>query len=256
MLKKRLVGVITVKNGQAVQSFGYRRYLPLGRPEILAANLDRWGCDEILIQCIDRSKRGLGPDFDLLNKVASMRLSTPLIYGGGIATMEQAASVIQCGADRLCVDAILHQHDRLPLREISSFLGAQALIGVFPISIKNDSLQWLDYQSRKIKELSYEKNSIFNENIFSEVMITDWIHEGHPDAFDMKLLAQISWINLPLIIFGGISDPMQATKILSSPQVSAIAVGNYLNYTELAVQRFKELTLCPTIRPAKYLRFI
>ena len=40
MLKKRLIGVITVLNGWAVQSFGYKNYLPLGRPEVLAKNLE------------------------------------------------------------------------------------------------------------------------------------------------------------------------------------------------------------------------
>ena len=50
MIRKRLIGVITVKGGWAVQSFGYARHLPLGRPEILAENLDRWGADEILVQ--------------------------------------------------------------------------------------------------------------------------------------------------------------------------------------------------------------
>lgn len=55
MLKKRLVGVITVRRGWAVQSFGYRRWLPLGKAEVLAQNLDRWGVDEIFVQAIDRS---------------------------------------------------------------------------------------------------------------------------------------------------------------------------------------------------------
>ena len=60
MINKRLAGVITVKDGWAVQSFGFRSYLPLGRPEVLAENLDRWGADEIILQCIDRGD--LGPD--------------------------------------------------------------------------------------------------------------------------------------------------------------------------------------------------
>ena len=55
MLKKRIIGSIAVLNGWAVQSISYNRYLPLGRPEVIAQNLDRWGADEILIQCIDRS---------------------------------------------------------------------------------------------------------------------------------------------------------------------------------------------------------
>ena len=42
-MKKRLIGIITVKDNIAVQSFGYRKYLPLEKPEILAKNLDIWG---------------------------------------------------------------------------------------------------------------------------------------------------------------------------------------------------------------------
>jgi cyclase len=56
---KRLVGVITVKDGWAVQSIGYRRHLPMGRPEVVAENLDRWGVDEILLQCIDRDRKSV-----------------------------------------------------------------------------------------------------------------------------------------------------------------------------------------------------
>ena len=66
MYKKRLMGVIVVKDGWAVQSFGYQRYLPLGNPAILAENLNRWGVDEILLLSIERSRKNLGPDFDLL----------------------------------------------------------------------------------------------------------------------------------------------------------------------------------------------
>ena len=57
MLKKRLIGVITVLDGWAVQSFGYKKYLPLGKPKILAKNLDNWGADEILIQSINRTRK-------------------------------------------------------------------------------------------------------------------------------------------------------------------------------------------------------
>ena len=78
MLKKRFIAVVTVKDGWAVQSFGYGRYLPLGKPECLVENFDRWGADEILVQVIDRSKGGLGPDFELLKKT----LKQPLIFDG------------------------------------------------------------------------------------------------------------------------------------------------------------------------------
>jgi len=79
MLRKRLVGVVTVRRGRAVQSFGYGRWLPLGRPEVLVENLDRWGVDEILLQCIDRSAQQLGPDLALLIK-ASKEAGLGVVY--------------------------------------------------------------------------------------------------------------------------------------------------------------------------------
>ncbi len=133
MIRKRLVGVVTVKQGRAVQSFGYQRYLPLGRPEVLIENLDRWGADEILLQCIDRSAAGLGPDFPLLERVSRMGLSTPLIYAGGIRTVAEGVAAVSAGADRISLDAILHEQPAVAAALCES-LGAQALIAALPMT--------------------------------------------------------------------------------------------------------------------------
>lgn len=54
MLKKRLIGVVTVKNGWAVQSFGYRRHLPLGVPKfwfrtLTAGGQTRSWCNALIV---------------------------------------------------------------------------------------------------------------------------------------------------------------------------------------------------------------
>ena len=61
MLKKRIIGVVNVKDNIAVQSFGFNRYLPLGKPECLIENLDRWGADEIILNIIDLTQKRLVP---------------------------------------------------------------------------------------------------------------------------------------------------------------------------------------------------
>ena len=104
-----MVGVITVKDGWAVQSFGYRRYLPLGHPECVAENLDRWGVDEILVVSIDRTRRGIGPDLDLVRRIAGLGLATPLAYGGGIRCVADAGDIIQAGTERICIDALMRR---------------------------------------------------------------------------------------------------------------------------------------------------
>ena len=81
MIKKRLSALIVVKNNIAVQSFSYNSYLPIGRPDLLIENYDRWGVDEIIILAIDRTKDNVGPDFKLLEKISKLKIMTPIIYG-------------------------------------------------------------------------------------------------------------------------------------------------------------------------------
>ena len=239
MLKKRLVGVITVKDGWAVQSFGYNSYLPVGKPECLAENLNRWGADEILVLCIDRSRSGHGPDFELLRRLSRLGLATPLIYGGGIGSVEDGIPVIQAGADRICLDGLLHD-DMESVLGLSERLGAQALIAALPLSEKNRTLKWLDYRHGSSGSLSDSVLDALNTGVISEALIIDWQHEGVPQRFDVELIKLFPMDGVPLIAFGGLSDPDQIGQVLSLPQVVAVAVGNFLSYREHAIQTIKE----------------
>ena len=238
MLKKRLVGVITVKNGWAVQSFGYRRHLPLGKPEILAENLDRWGADEIILQSIDRSAQQLGPDFTLLDRVAKMGLGTPIIFSGGIRTVDEGIRVIQSGADRLCIDALLRDAPEVA-RELSDRLGAQALIAALPLSMESGRLCWLDYRRSTHAPLNEKVVALLREKVVSEALIIDWKNEGHDRGFDFELLKHFPLHDLPLITFGGLSEASVLRRVLDVRQVAAAAIGNALNYRENAIGAFK-----------------
>ena len=52
--------------------------MPLGKPEILAKNLDIWGADEILINDIDRSIKFKKPNFSLLEKISTSNFQLQL----------------------------------------------------------------------------------------------------------------------------------------------------------------------------------
>jgi cyclase len=251
MLKKRLVGMVTVRNGWAVQSFGYRRYLPLGRPECLVENLDRWGADEILVQSIDRTARGLGPDFELIDRLARLGLGTPLIYGGGIGTVQDGVQVIQRGADRITVDAMFQSN--LPVvDELSDRLGAQAVIASLPVSANGPELALFDYRRREKGALSARQREMIERSTVSEVLVTDWLHEGMPGAFDVATVDAFPCRDAQLIAFGGISTAVQIQSLLARPQVVAVAIGNFLSYKEHAVQQFRNSLASTALRPATY----
>ena len=147
MIKKRLIGVITVLDGWAVQSIKYKNYLPLGRPATIAENLDRWGADEIIILSIDRSKNKLGPDKELLKSINHVNLSTPLAFGGGINTLEDAKYVICNGAERVVLDSLINNSYESTINKISYNLGSQVLIGSLPVFFKDNKLNFYDYKN-------------------------------------------------------------------------------------------------------------
>ena len=60
-----------------------------------------------MLNVIDRSKRKLAPDFRLLELVKRQKISTPIIYGGGINSLDNAKKVINDGADRIIIESLL-----------------------------------------------------------------------------------------------------------------------------------------------------
>ena len=66
-----------------MQSISFKKYHPIGSPQVIVENLDRWQLDEVLINCFDRTKSNLGPNFTIMEKIA--KLGTSIItYMGGV----------------------------------------------------------------------------------------------------------------------------------------------------------------------------
>ncbi|MDC3164144.1 HisA/HisF-related TIM barrel protein [Prochlorococcus sp. AH-716-F13] len=256
MLKKRLVGVISVLDGWAVQSIKYKKYLPLGRPAIIAENLDRFGVDEIIVLSIDRSKNKLGPDKGLLNSLSKISLSTPLSYGGGINNLEDANYVICNGAERIVIDSLINIDHQETIYKVSCKLGSQALIASLPVFIYNHELCFYDYRDNQSTKQSSFIFNLFQDKLVSEAFIIDFNNEGLKNGFDMNILSHTAGINSPLIIFGGISETIQIEKLLEIKQVSAVAIGNFLNYTENSVQIIKDKLNSNYLRSSQYYKFV
>ncbi len=235
MLSKRIIGVVTVRDGRAVQSFGYRRYLPLGRPEVIVENLDRWGADEILVACIDRTLRALGPDFDLIERLGALGLSTPLIYSGGIRHRDDAVRAVRMGCDRIVVDSLLRDSPD-EIEPVSRALGTQALIAHMAVCRQGETLLWRDHRNETDIALDGRLAASLPLDWASEVMLSDWRNEGRAESFDETIPPHFPLADKPLIVFGGLSEPSQIQRVLSARNIVAAAVGNFLSYKEHAVQ--------------------
>jgi cyclase len=248
MLRKRLLGTVVVRQGWAVQSFGYRRWLPLGKPECLVENLDRWGADGIVVLAIDRSDQG--PDLALIERLGALGLSTPLTYGGGLRNQADARAAVRAGAERLVLDKVL-QDDPAATEAMAQAVGVQALVAALPLVRDGNGAvrHWLHHRCETVP-ISMAIRELVAQKAVSELLAIDVAGEGEGQGFDPELLEVIEPLgDLPLLAFGGLATPQQIRPLLNRPRVAGVLVGNALNYREHAIGQLKAALTDQPLRP-------
>ena len=238
---KRLVGVITVKDDWAVQSVGFQRYFPIGRPEIMAENFDQWQLDEILVIDISRSKNGCGPNFDLLDRISAKNIMTPLCYVGGVRKVDDAVKIIKSGADRIGIDS-LFRNNLTEACAIGEVIGRQAVVRVQPVVAKTDGIYIYDHLSQTSKIKVNPTELINLSHSFGEYLVMDVINEGGDKSFSEAIIDFFTGINIQLICFGGITSSEQITRLYTKSNISAVAIGNSLSYKEIANKKLLKVS--------------
>ena len=235
-MKTRISGFVTIKNDWAVQSFGFKKYLPIGKPEIVVENLSRWGADEIYVNCIDSSKNLEGPNIKILRKIYKRKINTPIIYSGGIRNLSDAKKVINEGADRIAINTSAFNKNPNYFLSISNFLGSQALILCCTFIKKKQKFFWYNYISQKIKEIKLKKNN-FKDNIFSELLLIDVKNEGY-EKFDYNVLKSLDY-KIPKILFGGV-NPNNFVNKIKKFNIQCLSFGNRLHYKEIKIRKIRK----------------
>ena len=247
MLRQRLLAAVTVKAGRAVQSMGYKRYLPLGDVACVVENLDRWGADGIVVLSIDRQLEG--PDLKLLKRLSQLQLSTPLTYGGGIRTAAQALAAVQSGAERLVIDRALGESSE-HIAAMAAAVGRQALIASIPLRRDTDGTvhHWKHWQKESHPLHEWLQNNQWHRHV-SELLAIDVDADGSLNGPDPSLWLALEQLGLPLLTYGGFSKTDQIESILKKSAVAAVVIGNALNYQEDSIRILKDQLSGLPLRP-------
>ena len=241
MLKQRIVASIFVQNGIAVQSIGFKRYLPLGRAEIAAEAFNAWGADEILLIDISANYRKEHIDLDLVHKVADV-CSIPLTVGGGLSRVDAIKDVIEAGADKVALNTAFMDTNRC-IRDAYQKFGKQSIVAVANfIKVENE---YLIYDYRKSKPTN-KKLSIalieYLEQGAGELLVNDVERDGSKLGFNLDLIKYtIERCNAPIIWSGGAGHPNHIYHALRINNLSGVAAGNMLNFTEHSINLIKAM---------------
>jgi imidazole glycerol-phosphate synthase subunit HisF len=241
MLKKRIIAVLIVKDGIAVQSIGFRHYLPLGRPEIAVHFLNQWGIDEIILIDISVAKKDNPPNLDLIRSVANS-CRVPLAVGGGVSSLDCIHQLMQCGADKVVLNqASLHDPDLII--KAASVFGEQCIIGSIDASLCGHHYKVYDYRTDQTIPKSPQEHARFLQSIgIGEIFLNSVDCDGKKSGFDLQLINLVSEsITVPLIVCGGAGQPSHFVDVIRHSTASAIAASNFFHFYEHSVTIVKSL---------------
>ena len=241
MLKKRVIAIILVQKGIAVQSIGFSKYLPVGRPEIVAEYFDSWGADEIVLLDISATCEKRGPNNDIIQRVAE-RIRVPLTVGGGITTVKQMMSAVRNGADKICINSTARFQPQI-IRQGAETLGRQCIVTSIDI-LKHSNGKWAVYDHVNgksselfLEEMIYKYESAGAGELLIQVVNRDGIRLGYDITFFKDLTTKVL---LPVIAAGGAGSPDHLHQLLSQSNVAACAAGNFFHYCEHSIALCKE----------------
>jgi cyclase len=232
MLKTRIIASLILKNNIVVQSVAFKKYLPIGSPEIAVEFLNKWGIDEIILLDIDATREGRSFNIEMLKNIAKHSL-VPITVGGGIKKPAEILNLIKNGADKVSLNSAVIKDISL-IEKSSQIFGSQSLVvsidvkkikGVYEVFIDSGKT------STGIHPVDLALKS--EKNGAGEILINSIDHDGMKLGYDLRLVQLVSEaVSIPVIALGGVGHPEDFLKGISEGKANAVAAGNFFHFIE------------------------
>ncbi|EJG2069603.1 imidazole glycerol phosphate synthase subunit HisF, partial [Elizabethkingia anophelis] len=96
MLKKRIIPCLDIKDGRTVKGINFEGLRDAGDPVVLAQKYVEEGADELVFLDISATQEKRKTLADLVERIAQ-EINIPFTVGGGINSVEDAATIIKAG---------------------------------------------------------------------------------------------------------------------------------------------------------------
>ena len=238
----RLIGRLDIKGENLIKSINLEGLRIVGNPNKFAKKYYKEGINEIIMMDTVASLYGRNH----LSKIilsATKEIFVPITVGGGIRSLEDALSILNCGADKITINTAAVNNPRI-ISEIVNHIGSQSIM----VSIeakKRTSSKWEVYTSNGrdrtgIDVIKWVKEI---ENLGAgEILLTSIDQEGTRKGFDIDLAkAVLNITDIPVIISGGYGEKIHITKLKSSCELDAVAIADGLHYNRISIDELQNL---------------
>lgn len=241
MLKRRIIANLVVRDGIVVQSIGFRRYLPVGKPEIAVEFLNAWGIDEIIIADISAGAERRGPNLQVISSL-SKKCFVPVTVAGGIRSVEMMRQLVRCGADKIAINTAAVENPAL-IAAGAKVLGSQCIVVSIDVR-KNGEGKYEVFTrgGRRATGLNPVEFAQTCEQLGAgEIIINSIDHDGSKKGYDLSLIASVSdAVSIPVIALGGAGHHQHFVDVLTTGRATAAAAGNFFHFCEQSVVLTKE----------------
>ena len=126
MLTKRIIPCLDVKDGRTVKGINFEGLADVGDPVALGERYALEGADELVYLDISATREGRGTFTRLVSRVAD-RVNIPFTVGGGISSLDDAAALLDAGADKISINSAAVRDPQL-ISDIARRYGSQFVV--------------------------------------------------------------------------------------------------------------------------------
>lgn len=232
MLKKRLVACLLIRNGLIVQSYGFNRYLPIGRPRFPIEFVAKWDVDEIVL--LDMSATPHNCHIDELGvEMLSQYCYVPLTVGGGLKCVDDVRRVVRAGADKVCLNSHALLRPEL-ITEVADVFGSQCVVVSIDCRRESDGSYQVYSNSGRTATFYSATDWAAKCQLLGagEIFLNSIDRDGSRNGYDLELIELISSsVNIPVIACGGVGNYGHfAPGIVAG--ASAVAAANIFQHIE------------------------
>lgn len=227
----RLIGRLDIKGPNLIKGIHLEGLRVIGNPQEYAYRYYQQGIDELIYMDAVASLYGRNHLAEIVKK-AVKNIFIPLTVGGGIRSVEDAASVLRSGADKIAINTAAVTKPQL-INQIAETFGNQCM--VLSVEAKQQSNQRWEVFIENGRERSgrdvVEWVAEAVDRGAGEILLTSVDREGTRKGFDVDLLRAVSkLVSVPVIASGGMGKPEDVIDAVHHGGVDAIAMADILHY--------------------------
>lgn len=205
MLANRVVPCLDIDDGRVVKGVRFQGLRDAGDPVEAASAYETQGADEIVLLDVSATPDGRSNNLSVVADVRDV-MSIPLTVGGGVRSADDAARLLEAGADKVGVNTAAVARPEL-IGEMSARFGAQCTVVAVDAARTDDGWEVVVRSGRHrtgvgVVEWCRKAAAIGA----GEILLTSWDRDGTGDGYDLDLVSEVvAAVGVPVIASGGAS---------------------------------------------------